>query len=211
MSKFPSAVTLKPTPGLPLNKKLANMAEGTASSDAITKHQLDTAMIDKHDNNQNIHLKNTYNVINSKQQKFSEMNASRNTLVYYEDVKDVFVSRKESVFPMQTHLDMGNNYIYNVKTPVNNDQGANKFHVDQKVDKSGDAMTGDLDMRNTHRIINLAGPVNGGDFVTIYLFIYLIAFTMITMLKKTRGKIHLNKTQKRGTKVRDTYTRSRKE
>ena len=28
-------------------KKLANMAEGTASSDAITKHQLDTAMIDK--------------------------------------------------------------------------------------------------------------------------------------------------------------------
>ena len=189
------------------------MAEGTASSDAITKHQLDTAMIDKHDNNQNIDLKNTYNVTNSKQQKFSEMNVSRNTLVYYEDVKNVSVSRKESVFPMQTHFDRGNNYIYNVKTPVNNDQGANKFHVDQKVDKSGDAMTGDLNMRNTHRIINLAGPVNGGDFVNIYiyiiyiyiyiyiyifiyiyiylfiyLFIYLIAFTMITILKKTRGK-----------------------
>ena len=28
----------------------------------------------------------------------------------YEDVRDVFVSRKESVFPMQTHLDMVNNY-----------------------------------------------------------------------------------------------------
>ena len=27
---------------------------------------------------------------------------------------------------------------------------------------------------------------------------------MITMLKKTREKKHLNKTQKRGTKVRDT-------
>ena len=30
------------------------------------------------------------------------------------------------------------------------------------------------------------------------MFIYLIAFTMITILKKTRGKIHLNKTQNQG-------------
>lgn len=52
------------------------------------------------------------------------MNASRNTLVCYEDVRDVFVSRKESVFPMQTYLDMGDQFMYNVKTPVNNDQGA---------------------------------------------------------------------------------------
>ena len=40
-------------------------------------------------------------------------------------------------------------------------------------------------------------------FLTL-LFIYLIAFTMIIMLKKTREKIHLNKTQKRETKVWDT-------
>ena len=118
------------------------MAEGTASSDAITKHQLDTAMIDKHGNNQNIDLKNTYNVINSKQQTFSEMNASRNTLVCYEDVRDVFVSRKEPVFPKQTRLDMGNNYIYNVKTPVNNDQGVNKSYVDSKVAKAGGTISG---------------------------------------------------------------------
>ena len=39
----------------------------------------------------------------------------------------------------------------------------------------------------------------------IYLFItYLIAFTIITMLKKNRKKIHLNKTQKQEMKVRDT-------
>ena len=62
-------------------------------------------------------------LINSKQQTFNEMNANRNTLVCYEDVRDVFVNRKESVFPMQTHLDMGTNYIYNVKTPINNDKG----------------------------------------------------------------------------------------
>ena len=32
------------------NGKLTNVTEGTVPSDAITKHQLDTAMIDKHDN-----------------------------------------------------------------------------------------------------------------------------------------------------------------
>ena len=42
-----------------VNKKLKNVGEGTASSDVITKHQIATAMIDKHDNNQNIDLKNT--------------------------------------------------------------------------------------------------------------------------------------------------------
>ena len=77
-----------------VNKKLANVAEGTTSSDA------------------------TYNVINSKQQTFNEMNANRNTIVCYEDVRDVFVSRKESVFPMETYLNMGNHYIYNLKAPL---------------------------------------------------------------------------------------------
>lgn len=33
-------------------KKLTNLAEGTDYSDEITKHQLDSAMIDKQDNNQ---------------------------------------------------------------------------------------------------------------------------------------------------------------
>ena len=32
------------------NRKLTNVTEGTVPSDVITKHQLDTAMIDKHDN-----------------------------------------------------------------------------------------------------------------------------------------------------------------
>ena len=39
-----------------VNKKLANVAEGTASSDAITKNQLDTAVGNKHSNDQNIDL-----------------------------------------------------------------------------------------------------------------------------------------------------------
>ena len=42
--------------------------EGTVSNDEITKLQLDTTMIDKHDNNQDIDLKDTYKVINSMKQ-----------------------------------------------------------------------------------------------------------------------------------------------
>ena len=113
-------------------KKLTNIAEGTVSNDAITKHQPDTAMIDKRDNNQDTRLKDTYNVINSKQ-TFNEMNTNRKTLVCYEDVRDVFISRKESVFP--THLDVGNNYIYNVKSSTNNHQATGKGYVDGKLAK----------------------------------------------------------------------------
>ena len=105
-----------------VNKKLINVADGTDPTDAIKLGQLDA--VDFETITKNIDLQDTYNVIDSKQQTFSEMNANRKTLVCYEDVRDIFVSREESVFPMQTHLDMGNNYIYNVKTPVNNDQGA---------------------------------------------------------------------------------------
>ena len=91
-----------------VNIKLTNVAQGTASSDAITKKQLDVHVVNKHGNDQNIDLKNTHNVINSKQQTFNEMSANRNTLVCYEDVGDVFVSGKESVSPMQTQLAYGN-------------------------------------------------------------------------------------------------------
>ena len=55
-------------------------------------------MTDKHD------LKETYNVINSKQQTFNEMITIDETLVCYKGVRDVFISRKESVFPMETRL-----------------------------------------------------------------------------------------------------------
>ena len=122
-------------------------------------------MIDKHDINQNIDLKDTYNVIGSKQQTFNEMNASRNSLVSYEDVRDVFISRKESVFPMATYLHMGNNYIYNVKAPINGNQGANKSYVDQYLAKAGDTMSGDLNMHG-NKIKGLSTISQAGDEAT---------------------------------------------
>ena len=139
------------------NKKLTNMARGTASSDAVTKNQLDTAVGNKHSTDQNIDLKNTYNVINSNRLTYDEMGANGGTLVCYEDVREVFVSRKESVFPMETYLDMGNQFIYNVNTPINIDQGVNKSYADTKLSLSGGLMTGNLDMNN-NRIHNVAQP-----------------------------------------------------
>ena len=90
-----------------VNEKLANLADGTNPTDAITLQKLDA--VDFQRITRDIDLQDTYNVINSKQKTFNEMNARRNTLVCFEDVRDVFVSRKESVFPMASYLDMGNN------------------------------------------------------------------------------------------------------
>ena len=91
-----------------VDKKLANVGEGTNPADAITLKQLDA--VDFEAITRDVDLQDTYNVINIKQQTFNEMNTNRNTLVCYEDVRDVFVGHKESVFPMETHLNMANNY-----------------------------------------------------------------------------------------------------
>ena len=65
-------------------------------TDAMTLKQLD--VVDFETITKDIDLQDTYNVIHSKQQTFNEMNTNRNTLVCYEDARDVFVSRKESAF-----------------------------------------------------------------------------------------------------------------
>ena len=63
------------------NKKLTNMAKGTASNDAVIKNQLDTAVGNKHSTDQNIDLKNTYNVINSNRLTYDEMGRYGGTLI----------------------------------------------------------------------------------------------------------------------------------
>ena len=47
---------------------------------------------------QDIDLKTTYNVINSKQQAFNEMNNNRDTLVCYEDVREILAVGKSLYF-----------------------------------------------------------------------------------------------------------------
>lgn len=60
------------------------------------------------------------------------MKANDESLVSFEEVKENFVGIHEAE-AMQTYLDVGNNSIFNVKTPVNKDQGANKDYVDKEM------------------------------------------------------------------------------
>ena len=48
-----------------------------------------------------------------------------------------FYCREES-FPMKTSLDMNNNFVYNVKSPVNIDQAVNKKYVDDELKNKAD-------------------------------------------------------------------------
>ena len=72
-----------------------------------------------------IDLQDKYNVKNLKQQSFSHFSSNYDNLVSYDDVKNIFLSRKET-FAMETGLDMGNQTIFNVKDPTVSDHGANK-------------------------------------------------------------------------------------
>lgn len=96
----------------------------------------------------------------------------------FEEVKENIVGIREAE-AMQTYLDIGNNYIYNIKTPTANDQAANKDYVDTTqtntmsaaamihaikaelgdyLKKDGTtAMTGNLNMDN-NRLVNLLTP-----------------------------------------------------
>ena len=98
------------------------------------KTYVDSKLGTTHTSNQNIDLKENYNIINSKQQSFSHLTANYDNLLSYSDVKNIFLSRKET-FVMQTALDMGNHQIFNVKDPTVADHGVNKKYVDDEIDK----------------------------------------------------------------------------
>lgn len=106
--------------------KLTIVADGTDPNDAVTKRQLDNSGIGD-SVSQDIDLKNSYNINNSKTRTFNQLKANDESLVNFEEVKENFVGIHEAE-AMKTYLDMGTNFIYNVKTPTNNDQAANQHN-----------------------------------------------------------------------------------
>ena len=52
-----------------------------------------------------------------------------NKAVSYETQREIFLSRKES-FPMETDINMNNNFLQNIATPTTSHQGANKGYCD---------------------------------------------------------------------------------
>ena len=109
-----------------------------------------------------IDLQEKFNVKNSKQQNFSHLSANYDNLVSFSDVKNIFLSRKET-FPMEAGLDMGNHQIYNVKDPTVDDQGANMRFVNIRFSQfAANPTLGETNLSG-EKIVNLATPTNDDD------------------------------------------------
>ena len=117
-----------------------------------------------HEVTKDIDLKELFNVVKSKQQTWDDLKTNYDNLVSYNDIKNIFVSRKET-FPMETALDMGNQTIFNVKDPTQDDQGTNKRYVDKFLPLSGGTMKNDLSMGG-NKITNIGRPMRDDDAAT---------------------------------------------
>ena len=84
-----------------------------------------------------------------------------NKAVSYETQREIFLSRKES-FPMQTDINMNNNFIQNVATPTSSHQGANKGYCDYNFlnKQKGGVLMGSLSM-NQNDLFEIPAPKHG--------------------------------------------------
>ena len=94
------------------------------------KTYVDSILGSLHLSDTNIDLKDKYIIVNSKQQNFTDLASHYNNLVSSNDVKDIFISKKETS-PMETSLDLNGYTIYNVKDPLESDQAVNKKCIDK--------------------------------------------------------------------------------
>ena len=84
-----------------------------------------------------------------------------NKAVSYETQREIFLSRKES-FPMQTDINMNNNFLQNVATPTSSHQGANKGYCDFFFlnKQKGGVLMGSLSM-NQNDLFEIPAPKHG--------------------------------------------------
>ena len=88
-----------------------------------------------------------------------------NKAVSYETQREIFLSRKES-FPMETDINMNNNFIQNVATPASSHQGANKGYCDYNFlnRQKGGVLMGSLSM-NQNDLFEIPAPKYGSSAV----------------------------------------------
>ena len=145
------------------NKKLVNVKQGTNNNDVVTKSYLDSeiANIPSVDTSQFM-LKAgdtmTGSLIVPKDNY--PVHGNLNKVISYELQREIFLSKKEGG-RMEQHIDMNNNFITNVKDPVNSDHCVNKKYVENQLEKKLDKGS-DIDMKN-NSIINLDLPSNQRD------------------------------------------------
>ena len=145
------------------NKKLVNVKQGTNNNDVVTKSQLDSeiAKIPSVDTTKFM-LKTgdtmTGSLVVPKDNY--PVQGNLNKVISYESQREIFLSKKEGG-RMEQHIDMNNNFITNVKDPVNSDHCVNKKYVENQLEKKLDKGS-DIDMKN-NSIINLDLPSNQRD------------------------------------------------
>ena len=88
-----------------------------------------------------------------------------NKAVSYETQRVIFLSRKES-FPMETDINMNDNFIQNVATPTTSHQGANKGYCDYNFlnRQKGGRIMGSLSM-NQNDLFEIPAPKFGSSAV----------------------------------------------
>ena len=81
-----------------------------------------------------------------------------NKVISYETQREIFLSRKES-FPMETDINMNNNFIQNVATPTSSHQGTNKGYCDYNFlnRQKGGRIMGSLSM-NQNDLFEIPAP-----------------------------------------------------
>ena len=109
--------------------------------------------------------------------------ATKDYVEIYVGVIETYLLPKDGSEAMQGNLDMNNNGIKNLKDPVNNqDAGTKKWintqlntkagltytntQLAKKLDLSGGNMTGNINLTNSHKIINSPNPTSDTDLVT---------------------------------------------
>ena len=88
-----------------------------------------------------------------------------NKVINYESQREIFLSRQES-FPMQADINMNNNFIQNIATPMSSHQVTNKGYCDYNFlnRQSGGVLMGSLSM-NQNDLFEIPAPKYGNSAV----------------------------------------------
>ena len=145
------------------NKKLVNVKQGTNNDDVVTKQYIDSeiAKIPSVDTSKFVAISGdtmTGSLIVPKDNY--PVQGNLNKVISYETQREIFLSKEEGGL-MKQSINMNNNFITNVKDPVNSDHCVNKKYVENQLEKKLDKGS-DIDMKN-NSIINLDLPSNQRD------------------------------------------------
>ena len=149
------------------NKKLVNVKQGTNNDDVVTKSQLDSEIANIWSVYTNQFVKKSGATMTGDlilQPQSYPIHGNLNKVISYNTTRDIFLSKKEGGSMLQT-LDMNNNFLTNVKNPINADHGVNKKYVDNQLVKKLDKDT-TIDMKDK-AITNVKFPVNQKDVATV--------------------------------------------